>query len=437
MRIHFLLILLFLSSSIGYCQTAALDKYCMDYLGERANSLKVKTYSVRIDEMEGGVIVLKENKGSVKGVLFFPKEKKALRLSGSDQTLYLRDNKGFDHGKISYTIDNEKFTGTILSNLEKKMSTISGAYTRDVPVIPPACYVDKWMTYQKGTVGEESIHLYLQRIGNGDLQGLLFFTNHKIAAFVSGIIVDDNVDLMVLSNIGKKMGQIRGHFKKGQLNAIYTDKLGASKKVESKTILRDNQSCYADISQDSRYSIIYPKLGIPAFDDKMNQWANDWIQDYKKDKTNKNTIKHTRFLNAPSAYSYLDLHCRDQRYFSGYLMGYLPKNNKYTVQSVNFDLRKKVFLQLEDLFDAPVQVKAMVKVAALKSMTTHPLKDNVAFKKWLRKENFDNFVIQPDGILFSSNFHSIFGQQHVLFSYTSLKPYLKNKKIYKYFRKLK
>ena len=436
-RTNILLILLILWTFIGYSQTAALDKFCMDYLGERANSLKVKTYAVRIDEMEGGVVVLKKEQETIKGVLYFPKEKKALQMRGSDAILYLRDKQGFDHGEIAYSIEDDQFTGAILSSLEQKTSTIKGAFTEDVPVIPPACYVDKWLNYQQGTLGEETVHLYLERIGNGDIQGLMYLPNYKIGAFVSGIIVDGVVDLMVTSNAGIKMGQITGRLKKDHFNALYTDQKGIRKKIKSTSIISDNLSCYSDITQNFRYSIIYPKLEVSSFDDTMDQRANDWIKTLEKEKTKNKSSRHNTLLNAPSAYSFVDLHCRDERYFSGYQIAYLPNNHTYTTHALNFDLRKKSFIQMDDLFISSPQIKAMVRVAFQKKLATHTLKENPDFKKWIRTESFDNFVIQPDGILFSSNFHPVFGQQHVLFPYLLLKPYLKSKKIYKYFRKLK
>lgn len=92
---------------------------------------------------------------------------------------------------------------------------------------------------------------------------------------------------------------------------------------------------------------------------------------------------------------------------------------------------------MEDVFSSPTQLKGMVKVKALKLLAVHRLKRYSGFAEWMSKANFDNFVIQPEGILFSSSFDPVFGQQHVLLTYKELKPYLKNKNIYKHFRKFK
>ena len=433
------LILLILSSFWAFGQTVALDQFCLKHLGERANSLKVKTYAVRMDEMEASVIVLKKDKGLVKGVLFFPSTKKALLMSGSDQLLYLRDEKGFDQGKINYSIDNQEFKGALTSSLERNMATISGSFTRDVPVIPPACFVDKWLVYHKGKMAASPVYLTLQRIGNGDLQGLIYLKNRNKSFFLSGIMVKEKIDLMVVDNQGKKIGDIYGKIDQdGHFSGNFLSKSGTKQKISTSPQISNGQNCTSDMNADFRYSIIYPKLEISEFDEEMNRSALEWTNQCKaEDKKKKQSLLQSTILNTPAAYSYVEVHCRDDRYFSGYQISYLPTNKKYTAKAINFDLRKKTFLEAKDVFKNFVQVQKMAQVESNKRLATHHLKDNTDFVKWVMSEDYGQFVLQPEGILFSSNFHPVFGQQHVLLPYSLLKPFLKSRKIAKHFSRLK
>ena len=432
------LIFLFFASQMGFAQTVALDKVCLKHLGERANSLKVKTYATRIDEMSGGVVVLKENAGVTKGVLFFPNGKKSLLMSGSSTVLYLRDEQGFDQGIMNYSIDNQGFNGELVSSLEKNVATVNGRFTQDVPVIPPACYVDKWLVYHQGhLMNGTPVHMYLQRIGNGDLQGTIYFVDRKMTASLTGMIVDSKVDLVVVGNDGKPIGDIYGDLgQNGEFEGQFV--AGDSKQViHTLPVISDAQSCSSEISADYRYSIVYPKLGIQEFDDIMDEAMVDWVKYCKKQmyqKQLKNT--HSAILNAPDAFSYVDVHCRDKYVFSGFQIFYDPSKIKYSVKSINFDIRKKKFLRFDDLFESKAQLKLMIINKARKNIGKHQLRNNKDFVAWLSQAQFDEFVLQPDGVLFGSPFHPVFGQYTVLLTYPELKGFIKNKKIVKHFRKL-
>ena len=424
--------------NFAQAQTVALDKICLKHLGERANSLKVKTYATRIDEMDGSVVVLKENAGITKGVLFFPKGKKALLMSGNSSVLYLRDEQGFDQGKLNYSVDNQGFKGSLVSSLEKSMAEVNGRFTQDVPVIPPACYVDKWLVYHQGHLMDgENVHLYLQRIGNGDLQGAIYFVDKKIAASLTGMIVDSKVDLVVVGNDGKRIGDIYGDLgQDGELEGTFVTG-GAKKVIHTLPVISDAQSCASGISTDYRYSIIYPKLGIKEFDAVMDEQLADWVKYCEKQKREKESKKiYSAILNAPAAYSYVDVHCRDKYVFSGFQIFYDPSKIKYSVKSINFDIRKKKFLSFDDLFESKAQLKLMVTNKARRNIGKHQLRDNKDFVAWASQTPLDEFVLQPDGVLFGSPFHPVFGQYTVLLTYPELKGFIKNKKIVKHFRKL-
>ena len=141
-------------------------------------------------------------------------------------------------------------------------------------------------------------------------------------------------------------------------------------------------------------------------------------------------------MNAPAAYSYVDVHCRDKYVFSGFQIFYDPSKIKYSVKSINFDIRKKKFLNFDDLFESKAQLKLMVTNKARKNIGKHQLRNNKDFVAWASQAQLDEFVLQPDGVLFGSSFHPVFGQYTVLLTYPELKGYIKNKKIVKHFRKL-
>ncbi len=437
---HFSLVLLMvLGGFFAQAQTVALDEVCLKHLGERANSLKVKTYATRIDEMDSGVVVLKENAGVTKGVLFFPKGKKALLMSGNSSVLYLRDEKGFDQGKLTYSIDHQRFNGVLLSSLEKKMATVSGRFTQDVPVMPPACYVDKWLVYHEGHLMDgENVYLYLQRIGNGDLQGAIYFVDKKMMASLTGVIVNSKVDLVVVGNDGKRIGDIFGDLgQDGELEGEFVTG-GAKKVIHTLPVISDGQSCASEISADYRYSMVYPKLDIREFDEVMDEQMVDWVRYCKKQKQQKEAKKgHSAILNTPDAFSYVDVHCRDKYVFSGFQIFYDPSKIKYSVKSINFDIRKKKFLSFDDLFESKAQLKLKVLNQARKNIGKHQLRANKEFVDWASQVAFDDFVLQPDGVLFASAYHPVFGQYKVLLTYSELKGFINNKKIVKHFRKLK
>ena len=422
----------------GYTQTATLDKVCLKHLGERANSLKVKTYATRMDEMEGSVIVLKQNGESVRGVLYFPHEKEALLMSGTPSLLYLRDEQGVDQGKMTYSIDNQRFKGELVSSMQEVISTVNGRYTQDVPVVPPACFVDKWLVYHQGhLVDGENVYMNLQRIGNGDLQGTIYLAEKKKTLYLSGMMIGDKVDLVAVGENGKHVGDIYGNIgQDGELEAFF--EIGGTKEtIHTRPVLSDKETCAADISKAFRYSIIYPKLGIDAFDDVMDAQAAQWTKQCQKVKAaEKAKQKYPHILNAPAAYSYLNVYCRDAYVFSGFQIAYRPETNQYTVQSINFDIRKKKFLDYDNLFESHEQLKLMVKNEAIKNIGKHPLKKNREFVDWVRKSTFENFVLQPDGVRFCTSFHPVFGQYGVVIPYAKLKSYIKNRKLIKHFRKL-
>lgn len=429
------LVFLLLISGLN-AQTAALDKACLKYLGVRANSLDVTTYATRVDEMDASIVVLTKQANLTKGVLFFPQGNQAYYLTGSDSILYTVDTKGWPQGKLAYSTRHQTFDGILSDAQQPKMLTIHGQLTHDVPVTPPTCYVDKWIVAQKGLIDDEPIYLYLQRLTNGEIQGTVYFTSQKAITFVTGIISEDNhIDLVVANQQGERVGDIYAQINmESGLLGQFTDYLGTQKKFESTPFLSEQQNCYSEINSNYSYSIIYPILKINEFDGALSQWSSEWIKSCKKQAQKKQTKVHG-LLSAPTAFSYVKVHCFDKNIFSGYQISYLPQTGRYQLRPINFDFKDKVFLQLSDLFESETLIKNMAKNKTRKNINKHPLQKFDGFQQWVQNMEFSNFVIQPDGILFSSDFHPTFGQYYVLLPFSDLKDYYKNKKLIKRFRK--
>lgn len=426
-------LIFFLNPLPGHGQTIHhLNYFCLQQLGARANSHTLRTYAVRIDDLAGAVVVLKQEDHRTRGVLFFPNSREALRLYGDDRELYLRDSLGFDFGKLTYTCDKERFEGEWFAPSRGQMVSIRGVFTRDVPVVPPSCAEGKRLWTLKGRAGKDPVYMTLSRIGRDEVYGSLYLSRARQILLLTGVIRSETLDAVLTTADGKRVGDIAAHFiADSRLTGTYHGADDRGHPLEAVVLFSDSMTCRAEVTPSHRCGIVFPVSGRDRFDQLMQARAAAW---FHRAVARGPGAGHTVFESAPS-YSYVQVLARDKRYFSGLQISFLAGTGRYDVAAFNYDLRKDRFLEASDLFTDTVAVQILAKKKALARLNDYHLQMQDEYKRFIAGITHFEPLVTPAGILFCGGYDPVFGAFYVQVGFDELRPYMNNKRLIRHFRK--
>ncbi|MEL6925229.1 MAG: hypothetical protein AAFO94_14370, partial [Bacteroidota bacterium] len=221
-------------------------------------------------------------------------------------------------------------------------------------------------------------------------------------------------------------GNIRGQHTADGLRAQFVSEAGETSDIRFEMTEEMEVGCIEYADYISSYDITYPKTQHPSFDQWMDQQAMNWVvtcRDRVKKVKVTHPVKNPQLRATERAYAWTELSYLSDELISGYLNFSDTWSETDRSRMINFDLRQQRELTVEDVFKG--RYEKFVRSTIRKAFKKNRYYSDADFRKWISKEGFTLFTVRAEGISFSTSFHPIYGQQHVLVPFRRLKPYLK------------
>ena len=394
----------------------------------------LKHYKGRIDDLNDVAVTLAFDGKRCKGQLLYLRSQEKFGLSGyiKDQQILLHEIdreeaiSGFFEGHISGSYifaEWSNFDNSIGGDLLLKE-------TSQLPKLPTHCGRNKWIRSFRGNIDNESVELLLQKEGDHIIRGLAYFNKYNQSFEVNGEVDHKNAAVLHFTdNFGNRLGHLRGTITKEKIvDPIYTSPEGEQSRSGFWFYEKFDVGCVEYADYISSYDLLYPKTRNKTFNEWITNITDEWIsqcrqQVYFLNKKNRSIEPELRAT--ARAYGWCDLDLISIQVISGIITLGNTWNKETNVHAFNFDLYTGEAITLESLFQDDFNWNTFVRNQVSKQIVQHAFYNNEAFRKWLKKEPFDQFTIRKEGLHFRSSYNSIYGQQSITIPFKDLKPYLK------------
>ncbi len=216
---------------------------------------------------------------------------------------------------------------------------------------------------------------------------------------------ENQLNLNIKDDRGVSIGKLSGKYNNQKnLTLEFLD----SRKQKSYALFEQNKhyqyGCIEFADKNISYDATYPKL----HHEKFNLWLENNIQNWLLQTRKKLQAKPDKTFC--SAQSWCEIQSLTDEYISGVITYCSADSNVYETQSFNYSFLDSKPIFLEDLL---LQKKdGTTRLLELREISKGQLLNSTdkEYSDWLRKESFDQFVLQKEGISFVSNFNPIYGR---------------------------
>lgn len=334
---------------------------------------------------------------------------------------------GFIFGKY----DGEKFTGSWM-NADKNVSyPMSLSFVNSFEEFyTDKCKQQRWYRIYEGKTENKDINLHIER---DQLAFTLILQQDSI--WKKDIIVGKGTRVELLETSIKNLtftGKtiVIDTSKLDRINIIQLDDKGyeISTSLEQKAHLDFECFEYADyyskmvcnrpISSDKKFDF--------WMDTKLKTWIHDNVSNFKSIKKD-NIGTNDRWIQSADAWVEIDLFLQDL--VSGTI--YLQSSLHSTTDKIAFiyDLKNNKELRLSDVFDSKFDSKDYFKYVIPAK------KKEVQWEKscsqWVNQQDFRYATLNEDGIVFRTDFNSIYGEKMIVIPYKDVVPNIKIKNLIK------
>ncbi|MFT4566310.1 MAG: hypothetical protein ACI9FN_001265 [Saprospiraceae bacterium] len=200
----------------------------------------------------------------------------------------------------------------------------------------------------------------------------------------------------------------------------------------------DHEIEYQNISIDSNsYFISYdfPILKQKTFD----KWLKAVIQkELKKEiKRLDQVVEEDESTYRFKYRSYGDFYISlvSDEIISGYML--LRSSNESRLRTIpfNYDRDKKRFYNLKDVFKRDFDYPYFLKTYINKQKRNLLYKEQGVAKQLISEEPFSHMVFSPSGLIFFTDFNTIFGRRHIVIPFEEIKSFIGSRSISKYIQK--
>lgn len=195
---------------------------------------------------------------------------------------------------------------------------------------------------------------------------------------------------------------------------------------------------YANISVDSGNYFIsynYPKLKDRKFDRWMTELVEKQLEEDLKELSSMKPAEEEEHRYAKRSYGdfYISLVSKD--IISGYITFRSTEKSRLKTIPFNYNRAKNNFYQLKDIFRKDFDYPFFLNATINKSKRNLLYKEDPMLKPLIEKQPFSHMVLSPSGLVFFTDFNTIYGRRQVVVPFDDLKSFLSDKSIIKYIEK--
>jgi len=294
------------------------------------------------------------------------------------------------------------------------------------------CGDNKWIHSYSGKIDKKEVELILQKIDNHRIIGTAYFLKNKEKHDIQGeLTTNNNLILNIYHRDNQRLlGSIRAIYKSGQeLNASFYNTRNVQGFATFKLDSHIEMNCLAYADYSSSYDFLYPKSHDPLFDQIMNFLIKDWIKDCQNTTTSIRSKPTRPNLRASQrGYAWTEVTLFKDHFVSGLLTFNNTWKEATMTKAFNYDFANKSSIELEDIFKRKFDYKTYVKEYIRETLLADKTyKNDISFQAWMDQQNFTLFTVGQEGLVFFTDFHSIYGRQSVVIPYKKIKSNIKKK----------
>jgi len=120
---------------------------------------------------------------------------------------------------------------------------------------------------------------------------------------------------------------------------------------------------------------------------------------------------------------------------SGYIILRASDHNRLQTIPFNYDRDKERFYKIKDIFKKDFDYPYFLKSNISKQKRNLLYKEQGVVKGLINEEPFTHMVFSPSGLIFFTDFNSIYGRRHIVIPFEEIKSFIGDKSISKYIQK--
>jgi len=439
MKILTILIALFFSFSLS-AQTIEDEVRAMF---DDANSVQwVQHYKGRMNDINDIAITLGSDGETCKGVLWYLRSKAKLNVSGTiinDTILELTEynEKAIATAKITGTV--KPFDGIIANwrTIDEALgeSLILLPISRE-PRYPGYCGDNKWVQKYTGKIGEETVEITLRRGNNGLLKGTAYYTSVNETYLVEGILTNEERSInFVIKDLNWKEKAVVTAKNDVQKNEILGTANVNNIAVSCRLSILDRLSVgcieYADFLTKSE--VTFPKTRNQSFNELIEDEIQNWLKlsrAYTKEYRETMPSLTTDNRSALRSYCWYEIDYWSNSFISGKVYYTNTWDDDFKGFSFNYDLNGNRSISLQGIFKRDFDYKKFIKNYIEKEVKNRPFYGDGFYENWIKEQKFEYFNIRQEGLVFSTNFNGMYGEQQIVIPFDVLIPHLRDGNIF-------
>ena len=324
------------------------------------------------------------------------------------------------------SLKNQELEGQWITENSEKSARVYAVRTDKEWKMPTNCADNKWLKSFRGSILHKEASLTLQKLAENKISGTLFVQEDRRTYKITGDLENSTLGLNIKDERGAPVGKLTGTYNNQKnLTLEFSD----NRRQKTFALFEQNKhyqyGCIEFADKNISYDATYPKL----HHEKFNQWLENNIQNWLLQTRKKlQAMPDKAFC---SAQSWCEIQSLTDDYISGIITYCSADSNVYETQSFNYSFVDSRPILLEDLL---LQKKeSATQLFSLRESNKEAMLKNAESecKDWLKKETFDQFVLQKEGISFVSNFNPIYGRFSATIPYEAF-----SDKLNKYFRQI-
>jgi len=407
------------------------------------NTVKwVEHYKGRMSDINDVAMTLAYDGTTCKGLMWYLRSKAKFEVEGKIINDTIIELTEFDENKLATAnikgkiIPLDGIRASWLTIDESLGETIDLQPTTREPRYPSYCGDNKWVQKYNGKIGEEVVEMILRRGNNGLLKGTVYYTELNETYLLEGKLESNG------SSINFTVKDLNWN-EKATVNAkidLQTDQILGNAIVEEKSVAcsfkfldRISVGCieYADFLTKSE--ITFPKTRNQKFNDLIEEEIQNWLKlsrAYTKEYIT--TIAHLDAENraALRSYCWYEIDYLSNTFISGKVYYTNTWDEEYEGFSFNYDLSGNRSISLQGLFKRGFDYKEFIQEYIDKEVQNRPFYGDGYYEDWIKEQQFELFNIRKEGLVFSTNFNGVYGEQQIVIPFGALTPHLRDGNVF-------
>lgn len=401
----------------------------------------IEHYKGRLSDINDVAMTLGYDGRTCKGKLWYLRSKTSFKVEGQiigDTMLKLieYDSLGLATGRVEGTIEEYDGISGSWFTLDRTLGeTMELLPTTREPRYPGYCGDNKWVHKYQGTIGSDDVEMILRRANNGYVKGTVYYKNENKTYLAEGEIIKNGraIQLEIKDLNWNVKAEITGKVD------FSSDRISGKVMVQNEEKLCDlpltetmSVGCieYADFL--TKTEITYPKTQNQNFNDHIRNEIQDWLalsRAYTAEYSSNLSLLTASQRSSLRSYCWYEIDGFSNRLVSGKIIQTNTWDEEYQGFSFNYDLVANKEITLENLFKEDFDYSNFLNRFVDNEVRKRPFYGDGYYEVWVTTQKFNYFTFRKEGLLLSTSFNGIYGEQQVIVPYEVLIPHLRDASI--------